>query len=185
LNNDGACGGGYEPQAYWNTWLGQNTHRGPWYYSAEQNLGFCGAVRSAATVLADDPIFGRFCFGGTVQTNGSGMEIVPLDGIRRRFHALLAGGTLHIMLDADRFAAGQPLVLNSDLSGITVQIESDNPNAHVVPLHLSAPVSAPYTIMAGAAVAASGTLTAGQDTLIQLPLLAGANTAPETFSISY
>jgi hypothetical protein len=34
-------------------------------------------------------------------------------------------------------------------------------------------------------VAASGTLTAGQDTLIQLPLLAGANTAPETFSISY
>ncbi len=185
LNNDGACGGGYEPQAYWDTWLGQPTHRGPWYYSCEQNLGFCGAVREAATVLADDPIFGRFCFGGTVQTNGSAMEIVPLDGIRRRFHALLAGGTLHIMLDADRFAAGQPLALNSDLSGITVQIESDNPGAHVVPLHLSAPVSGTYTIMADAAVVASGSLTAGQDTLIQLPVQAGANTAPETFSISY
>ena len=51
LNNDGACGGGYEPQAYFDTWLGQPAHRGPWYYSCEQNLGFCGAVREAATVL--------------------------------------------------------------------------------------------------------------------------------------
>ncbi|MGA2557716.1 MAG: DUF5695 domain-containing protein, partial [Verrucomicrobiota bacterium] len=185
LNNDGACGGGYEPQADWNTWLGQPTHRGPWYYSCEQNLGFCGAVREAATVLADDPIFGRFCFGGLVQTNGSAMEIVPLDGIRRRFHALLSNGTLHVMLDADRFASNQPLALNSDLSGITVQIESDNPAAHVVPLHLSAPVNASYTIMANAVLVASGTLTAGQDTIIPLLVEANANVAPETFSISY
>jgi hypothetical protein len=185
LNNDGACGGGYEPQAYIDTWLGQSTHRGPWYYSAEQNLGFCGAARSAATILADDPIFGRFCFGGTVQTNGSAMNIVPLDGIRRRFHALLANGTLHVMLDADRFASNQVIVLNSDLSGITVQIESDNPGAHVVPLHLSASATKSYTIMANAIVVASGTLTAGQEAIIQLPVQANANLTPETFSISF
>jgi hypothetical protein len=185
LNNDGACGGGYEPQAYFDTWLGQPAHRGPWYYSCEQNLGFCGAVREAATVLADDPIFGRFCFGGTLQTNGSAMNIVPLDGIRRRFHALLANGTLHLMLDADRFASNQPLVLNSDLSGITVQIESDNPAAHIAPLHLSASVTAPCTIVANSVVVVSGTLNAGQDTIIQLPVQAGANTTPETFSILY
>ena len=89
------------------------------------------------------------------------------------------------MLDADRFASNQPLALNSDLSGITVQIESDNPAAHVVPLHLSAPVNASYTIMANAVVVASGTLTAGQDTIIQLPVQANANLTPETFSISY
>jgi hypothetical protein len=185
LSNDGACGGGYEPQAYFDTWLGQPTHRGPWYYSCEQNLGFCGAVRSAATILADDPIFGRFCFGGAVQTNGNALAIVPLDGIRRRFHALLTNGTLHVMLDADRFASSQPIVLNSDLSGITLQIESDNPGGHVVPLHLSASAAESYTIMANAAVVASGALPAGQDTIIQLPVQANANLAPETFSISY
>jgi hypothetical protein len=184
-NNDGACGGGYEPQAYFDTWLGQPTHRGPWYYSCEQNLGFCGAVRSAATVVADDPIFGRFCFGGAMQTNGSVLEIVPLDGIRRRLHALLANGTLHVMLDADRFASNQPIVLNSYLSGITMQIESENPGAHVVPLHLSSSVTESYSIMANAAVVASGTLTDGQDTIIQLPVQASANVTPETFSISY
>jgi len=184
-NNDGACGGGYEPQAYFDTWLGQPTHRGPWYYSAEQNLGFCGAVRSAATIVADDPIFGRFCFGGSIQTNASAMNIVPLDGIRRRFHALLTDGTLHVMLDADRFASNQAIVLNTDLSGITFQIESDNPGAHVVPLHLSASVAESYTIMANAVEVASGALLAGQDTIIQLPVQANANLTPETFSISY
>jgi hypothetical protein len=185
LNNDGACGGGYEPQAYWDTWLGQPTHRGPWYYSAEQNLGFCGAVREAATILADDPIFGRFCFGGTVETNGGTLEVVPLDGIRRRFHALLANATLHVMLDADRFASNQPIVLNSDLSGITLQIESDNPGAHVIPLHLSTSVAESYSITANSVVVASGTLPAGKDTLIPLPVQAGANLTPETFGISY
>ena len=134
-------------------------------------------MRSAATILADDPIFGRFCFGGAMQTNGSTMEIVPLDGIRRRFHALLTNGTLHVMLDADRFASNQPIVLNSDLSGITVQIESDNPGGHVVPLHLSASVTESYTIMANAVVVALGTLTAGQDAIIQLPVQANANLA--------
>jgi hypothetical protein len=142
-------------------------------------------VRSAATILADDPIFGRFCFGGTMQTNGSAMEIVPLDGIRRRFHALLTNGTLHVILDADRFASNQPIVLNSDLSGITLQIESDNPGGHVVPLHLSASVAESYSIVANAVVVASGTLAAGQDTIIELPVQANANLTPETFGISY
>jgi hypothetical protein len=184
-NNDGACGGGYEPQASWVTWLGQSDYRGPWYYSSEQNLGFCGAVRSAATIVADDSIFGRFCFGGTIQTNGSLLDIVPLDGIRRRFHALLASGTLHVMLDADRFASNQLIVLNPDLSGITLQVESDNPGVHAVPLHLSASTAESYTISTNAVVVASGTLAAGKDTLIQLPIQAEANLTPETFNILF
>jgi Family of unknown function (DUF5695) len=184
-NNDGACGGGYEPQAYFDTWLGQPTHRGPWYYSAEQNIGFAGAVREAATIVADDPIFGRFCFGGIMQTNGNTLQIVPLDGIRRRLHALFNSGTLHVMLDADRFASGQQFVLASDLSGLTVQIESDNPAPHTIPLHLSVSVTESYTIMANSIAVASGTLQAGKDTIIQLPIQANANTSPESFYISF
>ena len=142
-------------------------------------------MRAAATVVADDPIFGRFCFGGALQTNESVLDVVPLDGIRRRFHALLANGALHVMLDADRFASNQSIALNSDLSGITLQIESDNPGAHVVPLHLSVSVAVPFTITANSVEVASGMLPAGQDTIIQLPVQANANVTPETFSISY
>ena len=177
-NNDGACGGGYEPQAYFDTWLGQPTHRGPWYYSSEQNLGFCGAVRSAATILADDPIFGRFCFGGTLQTNGSNMQVVPLDGIRRRFHALLTNGVIHLELQNDRFAEDTPIALHNDFSQITFQIESDNPAAHSVTLLLTVPISGTYTINASNPV----NLTAGQQSTITLSMPAGSTL--QTFVIS-
>jgi hypothetical protein len=177
-NNDGACGGGYEPQAYYDTWLGQPTHRGPWYYSAEQNLGFCGAVRSAATIVADDPIFGRFCFGGMLQTNGSNMEIVPLDGIRRRFHALLTNGTIHLVLQNDRFASNAAIVLQNDFSQVSFQIESDNPGAHVATLLLTVPISGAYTVNGGAPI----NLTAGQATSVALSMNAGS--APQSFVIS-
>jgi hypothetical protein len=177
-NNDGACGGGYEPQAYYTTWLGQPTHRGPWYYSAEQNLGFCGAVRSAATILADDSIFGRFCFGGTMETNGSAMDFVPLDGIRRQFHALLTNGVMHLTLQNDRFAATTPIMLQNDFSQIAFQIESDNPAAHSATLLLTVPISGTYTISG----AASTNLTAGQQATITLSMPGGI--APQPFVIS-
>jgi len=40
-----------------------------------------------ATILADDPIFGRFCYGGARQQTGGTNQVVPLDGVCRRFHA--------------------------------------------------------------------------------------------------
>jgi hypothetical protein len=33
------------------------TIRGPWYYASEVDLGYSGALRTAATILADDPVF--------------------------------------------------------------------------------------------------------------------------------
>lgn len=44
-DNDGACGGGFEPSPYGHTWLEQGHHRGSWYYSCEIDLGYCGALR--------------------------------------------------------------------------------------------------------------------------------------------
>ena len=120
-------------------------HRGAWYYSAEQNLGFCGAIRSAATILADDPIFGRFCYGGAWQQSGGTNQVVPLDGVRKRFHAMLNNCKLHLVLNSDRFAAGQPIVLQSDLSQVSFQIESENTAAHSVTLHFTSSTAATYT----------------------------------------
>ena len=55
----------------------------------------------------------------------------------------------------------------------------------MIPLHLSASVTESYSITANSVVVASGTLPAGQDTIIQLPVQANANVTPETFGISY
>ncbi|MGC2638540.1 MAG: DUF5695 domain-containing protein [Acidobacteriaceae bacterium] len=78
--NDGGTGGGFEPAAYGMTWLGQPHHRGPWSYSCETDLGYCGALRTAATIVADDPVFGRFCFGGAMRGERASVRIIPRDG---------------------------------------------------------------------------------------------------------
>jgi Family of unknown function (DUF5695) len=180
---DGGCGGGFEPSPYNTTWLGgQPMHRGPWYYSAEENLGFCGAVRMAATILADDPIFGRFCYGGDWTNAADGIEVVPLDGVRQRFHAMLNNGNLHLVLDNDHFAAGQPIVLQPDLSQVNFQIESDDTAAHSVTLHFTPSTAATYTVSGTAGVITTTNLVAGQEALVSLPMAVG--TSPQSFAIS-
>ena len=179
---DGGCGGGFEPSPYNTTWLGgQPMHRGPWYYSAEENLGFCGAIRSAATILADDPIFGRFCYGGTWQQT-TNIQVVPLDGVCQRFHAMFNSGNLHLVLDNDRFAAAQPVVLQPDLSQVSFQIESENTAAHSANLHFTASTAATYTASGVHGVITTTNLQAGQETVVNLPM--DAAVSPQSFAIS-
>jgi hypothetical protein len=58
--NDGAAGGGFEPSANGRMWLVPSLPlgRGAWCFASEIDLGYCGALRSAATILADDPLDG-------------------------------------------------------------------------------------------------------------------------------
>jgi hypothetical protein len=70
----------------------------------------------------------------------AGLEIVPKDGVRRRFYALLGESEkkkLRLILDTDRFAASQPIVLKDDFSAVRFTLESDNPAKHVAKLRLS------------------------------------------------
>jgi hypothetical protein len=177
--NDGGCGGGFEPSPYNSTWLGgQPMHRGAWYYSAEENLGYCGAIRSAATVLADDPIFGRFCYGGTWQQAGGTNQVIPLDGVRKRFHAMLNNSKLHLVLNSDRFAAGQGIQVKDDLSLTSFQIESGNPGAHTEMLRLTVSTPGQYTISNNHGLVTTLNLVAGQEMAVSLPVDAGATGQP-------
>ncbi|MDH7598901.1 MAG: DUF5695 domain-containing protein [Sedimentisphaerales bacterium] len=122
--NDGAAAGGFEPAPYGRTWLGQPHNRGAWYYACEIDLGFCGALRTAATILADDPIFGRICLGGQVREGPGGIEVVPKDGLRRRFHAILGKGRLCLLCQVGQFAPDRPIAIKEDLSEIEFSLVS-------------------------------------------------------------
>jgi len=148
--NDGGAGGGFEPAPFGNTWLEQPHHRGSWYYSCEIDLGFCGALRCARTVLADDPIFGRFCYGGTWRVGQTALEVVPKDGVRRRFHALIGGRRLHVTLASDRFASAKPISVNEGLTKIEFDVESDNGGPHQTRLALRAATGFRVTARVGA-----------------------------------
>ena len=180
--NDGDCGGGFEPSPYNTTWLGQPQPRGDWYYSAEENLGFCGALRGGASILADDPIFGRFCYGGLFTNAADGIEITPLDGVRRQFHAVLTNGVIHMVLQNDRFSSAQPIVLHSDLSQVSFSIESENTAAHNVGLLLTVPTTGSYTFSGANGVVNTLILQAGLQTNVALPMLSAPS--PQLFVIA-
>ncbi len=180
LANDGGAGGGFEPAPYGQTWLGQPHHRGSWYYASEIDLGYCGALRTAATVLADDPIFGRFCFGGEWTKRSGKIEVIPKDGLRRRFHAMLTGGKLHVTLDSDRFAGAQPIILKEDFSELRFQLETDNPTPHVTKLRLSGPAGE-FVMHDGNRELGKLTLNGKEETSVDLPT--SADRPGKTFSI--
>lgn len=131
--NDGGTGGGFEPAAYGKTWLDQPHGRGSWYYSCETDLGYCGALRAARTLVADDPIFGRFCFGGLGEAKGSSYRFVPKDGVRRRASLRTARHTLDLELTGTRFDPHEALRLDEKAGRLTLRIEpTDAASAAIV-----------------------------------------------------
>lgn len=101
--HDGAASGGFEPLYQCKTWLEQPNHGGPWYYSCEIDLGYCGYLHGAATVLADDPLFGMTCMGGDAKEEDGSWTILPKDGVNRRFHYVEADRRLHLTTTCGRF----------------------------------------------------------------------------------
>ena len=181
--NDGAAGGGFEPSANGRMWLVPSVAlgRGSWFFASEIDLGYCGALRTAATILADDPIFGRFCYGGDWREHDGRIQIFPKDGLRRRYHALLNNGQIDFVSDADRFASGQPIVLKPDLSEMHFQLESDNPVPHVAEIHFSAPAGT-YTVSGLQGVIAEAKVRGnGNEAILDLPMNGG--TKPAAFTI--
>ncbi len=167
--NDGGAGGGFEPAPSGKTWLNQPHHRGSWYYSCEIDLGFCGALRSAATIISDDPVFGRFCFGGDMHSDGATSSVVPKDGVRRRLHVRDGQHRLDLHLDGGRFAAGQAIRLDNDLSTIRFWLEREGANASNAVVHLMLARGGPVALT----VAGDRTevlLTAGKASRISLPV---------------
>ena len=166
--NDGAAGGEFEAEAYGETWLGQPHSRGAWYYSGEIDLGFCGGLRCARTMIADDPVFGRFCFGGDWREAGETMEIIPKDGVRRRFHAMLDMGRLHLESEADRFPSDQPILMREDLSEIRFQLESDNPEVHTARIEMEGSGTGPYELRQDGEPVQRFTLAQGWPTALEV-----------------
>ncbi len=122
--NDGGAGSAYVPQAFGSNWFGKSQPRGAWQYSGEIDLGFGGALRTAATIVADDPILGLVAYGGRIKKTGAQMEVVPLDGLGRRFHLITPGRRFHLLLDRDGFAEGLPVRLDEALTSVAFTLEN-------------------------------------------------------------
>ncbi|RYX82675.1 hypothetical protein EON83_18425 [bacterium] len=169
-NNDGAVGGGFEPAPYGETWLAQPHHRGAWYYASETDLGYCGALRTAATLISDDSIFGRFCFGGTWKQTAHSIEVTPRDGVRKRFYAKLKTGTLQVASENESFSTQHPIAVNEALSSLSFYLESSQPARHQSPLLLKGLAPGRYQLSSGGEKLASFTASVAQEVRLVLPV---------------
>ncbi len=115
--NDGASGWAITPEKYSGMWIRQDNGRGSWPYDGEIELGYGAGLRTAATIVADDPIFGWFAYGGRLDVCEDAYEVRPQDGLRQRFHLVGREARVHMLLERDGFAADQPIRVSSSLAG--------------------------------------------------------------------
>jgi hypothetical protein len=145
--NDGGAGGGFEPAPYGQTWLEQPHSRGSWYYSCEIDLGG-GELREADGLLA----------------------VTPRDGVRRRFHAILPGGRLHMESAVDRFAAAESIFVREDITEVRFQLESQNPSRHSNPVRLAGLPEGTYEVRLDEHVLAVRDVADGGEAVVEVPV---------------
>ena len=134
------------PEPIGRAWIGKQMPRGAWYYSAEEDVGYAGALRSNATIVVRDPVFGEFAYGGVLTRDGRGVRVIPRDGLRVRFHVIRDAQRLHIVLDHDGFAKEQPIVVSDDLSRVQFALENRTGRAHETGLTVAGLPAGQYDI---------------------------------------
>src|SRR5437879_11122731 len=170
-NNDGGAGGGFEPRPWGRAWLGnKEMGRGSWWYSGEIDLGFDGALRSAATVVTEDPIFGLFAYGGDLQHTSSLTRVVPKDGLRTRFHIGRGPQRVHILLDRDGFAKDQAVSFDDALSTIRFALENRATAKHETVARIAGLPVGIYEVKSQNRLAQKLTVKSGEEHQIRIPV---------------
>jgi hypothetical protein len=176
--NDGAAGGGFMPDPSGRAWIGKDMKRGAWYYSAEEDVGYAGALRNNATIVARDPVFGELAYGGVLARDGRAVKVVPRDGLRVRFHVVRDDQRLHLVLDHGGFAKEQPVVVADDLSRVQFTLENRTGRAHETGLTIAGLPPGQYSISIGGKQTATIEGTA-VDRIVALPVPSSATAEVE------
>ncbi|MDZ7737829.1 MAG: DUF5695 domain-containing protein [Bacteroidales bacterium] len=134
--NDGALGQAFQPAKHENTWMGYEEDRGPWRYDSEQNLGMGAVTRMASTILANDPLFGWFAYGGKLEKSAGDFMVWPGDGVMIRFWLVDNDRRTGIELERDGFSKTEPIIINKERNRIELQIENITEDKHITRLFL-------------------------------------------------
>jgi len=153
--NDGASGWQFMSSKFGRAWMGAEVPRGPWHYDGEIDLGYGGALRTAATVVTRDPIFDWIAYGGVLQQEADKLSVVPRDGLRQRLAVVVADARIpwpntvrfKIELGRDGFDPNLPIVLDKQLKRISFTLENRTKEQHVTDLRFSVRPSVAYDVL--------------------------------------
>jgi hypothetical protein len=161
--HDGAAGWGFLPQQVGNEWnpATGGLSRGPWPVDGEIDHGFTAGIEGAATVVLEDPIFGLIAYGGSLESKGDTVKVVPRDGVRQRLHFLKDGKRIHIALDCDGFSQDKPIEFSSVDRRIAFNVENRVSVAHRAGLIVYGLASGSYRISVDARPLRTAKVTTG------------------------
>jgi Family of unknown function (DUF5695)/F5/8 type C domain len=172
--NDGGAGGGFEPRPWGRAWLGnKEMGHGSWWYSGEIDLGFSGALRTAATVVSDDPIFGLYAYGGELTRHGATIQVIPRDGLRDRFDVVLGKTSFQMRLDRDGFDKDQPIVFSESLDRVTFRIENRSNDQHETTLTLKGLPPGGYRILSAEKLLFKSVFSDGEEKNVKVTMSPG------------
>jgi len=144
--NDGASGWAITPEKYGPMWIRKYNSRGAWFYDGEIEIGYSAALRTAATIVVQDPLFGLFAYGGLLEEPDGRVAVIPKDGLRKRFHVIRGERRLHMLLDRDGFVAEEPIVVDDELWEIQFTLENRTQDQHVAILRLAGLPAGDYSV---------------------------------------
>jgi len=170
IENDGAVGWNFQTQKYGRTWSRVNTGRGPWNYDGEIDHGLAGGLKSATTVVIEDPIFGRIAYGGDLQIKNGVNFITPKDGVRRRFHYVNDKYRFHMHLNNDGFAKNKPISVSESLEEIQFLLENRSGDGHKTTLFLSGMQPGLYKIEVAEKTVSEISVTEDKMTIVDLQI---------------
>lgn len=137
-HNDGAMGWAFMESKRGNAWIRKEIDRGAWFYDGEADLGNGAIFRTAQTVLADDPLFGWFAYGGTLRSTGKSFAVEPRDGVRARFSAVTRGPGFTMEMERDGFAEGREITIARSMKRVRFILENRSDDTHQTLLRLTA-----------------------------------------------
>ena len=176
--HDGAMSWGFQPRrvgSEWNPAI-RDLPRGAWPVCGEADHGLVAGIEAARTVLFDDPLFGMFAYGGDCVRSGAVISVIPRDGVRQRFSALIGKTRLHLEWERDGFAADQTIELTAGLDALRFRVENRSEGEHGNQLRIEGLPPGTY------ALAVNGERTewlvvSGPLTLVPIQVSAAATTA--------
>ena len=146
-----------------------------WWYSGEIDLGFSAALRTAATVVSDDPIFGLYAYGGELTRHGASIEVIPRDGLRDRFDVVRGDARFQMRLDRDGFDKGQPIVFSESLDRVTFRIENRSNDQHETTLTLRGVPPGSYRILSAGKLLLKSVISDGEEKNVKVTMSPGGD----------
>lgn len=123
--NDGAMGWAYNNKKYGSIWLqNREQSRGAWIYDGEADLGNGAIFRMSSTILAKDPLFGWYAYGGKMNHKGALYSVIPRDGVRNRFWIVDEDFKIGIEVTRDGFEKETAIVYSESAGTIEFFLEN-------------------------------------------------------------